>query len=407
MQPTCVTSASRTRLSVLAVLLLGPLLVGFVPSDAPPAAVGPQAVYFSATGHQLDNRYGFLTYWRANGQLLRFGYPLTEVIEEANRPVQYFERARLEYHAEIQYPPQRVLLGLLGREATGWQSFPIGAAAPGRWFPETGYTVIGKFLRYWSAWGGLAGFGYPISESYVETLPDGSTRAVQWFERGRLEYHPENVPAFYSERRAANHTAMLAPNEIQLGLIGREIASRRNLELRAVPPVTGVPEWAPALWSQRIDVDLSAQRVTAYEGELAVFSSGVSTGRDGFNTATGTFQIYAKLLYDDMTGTLDGEEYDVRKVPYVLYFSHGFALHGTYWHDAFGTGIRMSHGCVNLPLDRAAWLWNWAQPAWDLERAERSATYQPLEPTTPAEAELQPLEGLAIFRPGTPVTVHP
>ena len=48
---------------------------------------GPQAVYFPQSGHHLDNRHGFLDYWRANGQVVRFGYPVTEVVEEDGRPM--------------------------------------------------------------------------------------------------------------------------------------------------------------------------------------------------------------------------------------------------------------------------------------------------------------------------------
>jgi len=107
-----------------------------------------------------------------------------------------------------------------------------------------------------------------------------------------------------------------------------------------------------------------------------------------------------------MTGNLQGEEYDVRKVPYVMYFHLGYAIHGTYWHDRFGTGARVSHGCVNLSMDHAEWLWNWAQPVWIRERAQRVASAKVLEPKTTAEADLQPLEGLAIFRRGATVIVQ-
>lgn len=365
----------------------------------------PQAVYFSQTGHTLDNRYGFLDYWRANGQHYRFGEPITEPLVEDGRPVQYFVRARFEFHSEARDTPHAVQIGLLGRELTTGQRFPIGPVMPGRSFAETGYTVFGKFLDQWTTWGALAGFGYPISESYVTTLPDGSTRAVQWFERVRLEYRPESVPAFYHERRQANGTRMLMLNEIAIGDVGREAAQQRGYDLRAVPRPSKVPEWSPALWPQRIEVDVSAQQLMAYEGGLRVLRAPISTGRPGFDTAQGTFRVYGKLLYDDMTGNLQGEEYDVRKVPFVMYFHQGFALHGTYWHEQFGTGVRVSHGCVNLPLAQAEWLWNWAQPTWDAQQAYRVS--QPLAPITAAETELQPLEGLAVFRPGATVVVRP
>lgn len=397
---------SRSRIILGIVLLVLAATTLSPPLAARAQQSGPQAVYFPQTGHHVDNRYGFLDYWRANGQVLRFGYPVTGVSEEDGRPVQYFERARMEYHAEFAGTRSSILLGLLSRELLGNRQFPVGPAAQGRLFPETGYTVFGKFLQYWSKRGGLAVFGYPISESYVETQADGTTLAVQWFERARLEYHPNTVLPFYKERESANGTHIFTLYEILMGHLGREAALKRGYVVAPAPRVPGVPDWSPALWAQRIEIDLSDQQLVAYEGALPVWRAGVSTGKDKFETPTGTFAVYGKLLYDDMTGDLQGEEYDVRKVPYVMYFHQGYAVHGTYWHNQFGTGTRLSHGCVNLSMDDAEWLWNWAQPNWVRQQAGRVASYQPLIPKTAAEAELQPLEGLAIFKRGTPVIVR-
>src|SRR5689334_20111629 len=71
---------------------------------------------------------------------------------------------------------------------------PVAAAQGGRLFPETGYTVSGPFLAYWQSRGGLAAFGYPLSEARVERgdFP-GGTALVQWFERARFELHPEGA----------------------------------------------------------------------------------------------------------------------------------------------------------------------------------------------------------------------
>lgn len=103
-----------------------------------------------------------------------------------------------------------------------------------------------------------------------------------------------------------------------------------------------------------IDVDLSAQRVTAYEGADRVRSFSVSTGTARHPTVTGQFRIYAKLRYDDMAGP----GYYLPDVPYTMYFYRGYSLHGTYWHNNFGTP--MSHGCVNLSIPDAGWLYNFA-----------------------------------------------
>ena len=85
-----------------------------------------------------------------------------------------------------------------------------------------------------------------------------------------------------------------------------------------------------------------------------VLNSYVSTGRAGFDTPIGSFAVLTKLPSQTMEGVIGGEYYNVPDVPWVLYFTNrGHALHGTYWHNNFG--MPMSHGCVNLPLDVAAW----------------------------------------------------
>jgi lipoprotein-anchoring transpeptidase ErfK/SrfK len=103
-----------------------------------------------------------------------------------------------------------------------------------------------------------------------------------------------------------------------------------------------------------IDVDLTHQRLVAYEGETPVRQVTVSTGLPRTPTVTGRFQIYVKYQAADMSGP----GYYLAKVPYVMYFYRGFGLHGTYWHNNFGRP--MSHGCVNLPTPEAEWLFNWA-----------------------------------------------
>ena len=108
-----------------------------------------------------------------------------------------------------------------------------------------------------------------------------------------------------------------------------------------------------------IEVNLSAQYLTAWYGNTRVNGTLVSTGKPGFETPTGTFYILTRYRYDTMAGCIQGECYYVPDVPWTQYFTnYGHALHGAYWHNDFGT--TRSHGCVNLPLWFAEWLWNWA-----------------------------------------------
>lgn len=106
-----------------------------------------------------------------------------------------------------------------------------------------------------------------------------------------------------------------------------------------------------------IDINLTTQRLVAYEGECAVYSAVVSTGTAERPTVTGRYRIQRKYRYDDMS--YPGYYY-LPDVPYVMYFYGGYAIHGTYWHNNFGTP--MSFGCVNLTVSDAQWLFDWATP---------------------------------------------
>jgi hypothetical protein len=118
--------------------------------------------------------------------------------------VQYTERARLEWHPEYRGTPHEVLLTRLGAWLRPEQAGPGGdqaaALAAVGWPPDsahetfaaTGHAVAGPFLRTWHAGGGLPRFGYPLTPARLERTETGAPRVVQWFERARLEWHPEH-----------------------------------------------------------------------------------------------------------------------------------------------------------------------------------------------------------------------
>ncbi|MBD2019838.1 L,D-transpeptidase [Leptolyngbya sp. FACHB-36] len=103
-----------------------------------------------------------------------------------------------------------------------------------------------------------------------------------------------------------------------------------------------------------IEVDLSRQRLIAWQGKTPVYAILVSTGKTASATQTGVFRIQSRHRYSRM----QGDDYDVPDVPYTMYYSGNYAIHGAYWHRRFGT--RVSHGCVNVAVDHAKWLFNWS-----------------------------------------------
>jgi len=140
--------------------------------------------------------------------------------------------------------------------------------------------------------------------------------------------------------------------------IGRnEWIEQRNVA-RVIPDPTPPPGVDSDTW---ISVNLYEQTITAYDHGQLVYATMVSTGRNGFWTKPGLFQVWAKLERDLMTGGIPGEAgfYYLDSVPWVLYFDKARALHGTYWHAKFGTTT--SRGCVNLPMTDAQWFFNFAE----------------------------------------------
>jgi hypothetical protein len=190
------------------------------------AAAQANSRFFPETGHTVSGR--FLEYWRTNGGLPVFGYPLTEQVQENGRAVQYFERQRFEAHPENSRPYD-VLLGRLGAELLerSGGSPPAGSGTPAGCvrFDVTQHVVCNQgraagFLSYWRGHGlefdgrpgksyaeSLALFGYPLSDAYGYVASNGDTIIAQWFERARFEWHPDNPE----------------PYKVLLGRLGAEV----------------------------------------------------------------------------------------------------------------------------------------------------------------------------------------
>ncbi len=223
----------KTPKLVMAVLMIAAMLLPVAPTSAAPQVTADQQAltgsgstdpyWFPQTKHYLSGR--FRQYWEANGGLFVFGFPLTKAYNEVSTDgntylTQYFERARFEYHPE-KTQPYDVLLTLVGNEVTANRKAeapfqPIANPNNGTpYFADTGHTLSGAFLDFWTQYGGLQNFGFPLSEPFTETNSvDGKQYTVQYFERGRWELHPEIADPKYA---------------VLLGLMGLERANRLNL----------------------------------------------------------------------------------------------------------------------------------------------------------------------------------
>ena len=264
----------------------------------------------------------FLGYWQAKGGLGQFGYPITDELLENGRTVQYTERARFEWHPEYRDTPNEVLLSLLGvqlasgRTDSAFRKVP--APSPGVYFSQTGHTLADPFLTYWQGNGGLPVFGYPISEAFSEKSPtDGKTYLVQYFERNRFEYHPENKGTRY---------------ELLLGLLGKEFYGRTYGS--AAPPRPSPDPVSIAALQQmaRAGSDLrmvrTVDQTSAYTQYAITYRSGnlLITGQMFVPNGKGPFPVmvmnHGYLPIDGYTSGMDSR----RESPFVA--SNGYvAIH--------------------------------------------------------------------------------
>lgn len=140
------------------------------------------------------------------------------------------------------------------------------------------------------------------------------------------------------------------PNFIWVGqrlvIPGRTVTSSPQPSQPTAPSAPTAGHW--------IDISLSHQTLTAYEGKRVVFSTRISSGLARTPTPVGRFAIRSKYRVQ----TMIGPGYRLPNVPHVMYFVGSYAIHGTYWHNNFGRP--MSHGCVNMSMADAAWLYKWA-----------------------------------------------
>jgi lipoprotein-anchoring transpeptidase ErfK/SrfK len=236
-----------------------------------------------------------------------------------------------------------------------------------------------------------AGFIAMSEQVNVEAIPDRDGRSMDipvMLDRLRVDAAGEiadgtfdltmiTVPAPTPEETAASYdgpksTVVVQPGQ-ELGLIAKEydvsitdIMALNNIDnpdiiwvgQELIIPAAGIyvppAPAAPTNVGRSIVVSTENQRIYAYENGTMVRSHLVSTGLPATPTVLGDYKVYVKYLADDMSGP----DYFLPQVPYTMYFFQGYAIHGTYWHNAFGR--QMSHGCVNLPTEEAQWFFDFA-----------------------------------------------
>lgn len=359
------------RIAQIMALFALPLLLGLLLTLSPSQADAAPDVLNPAF-----SRY----YWQHDGPRALGAVQSATVMQSGVR-AQYFEKGRLEDHSATHADPRwSTMLGRVTAELivqAPW--LPIGGtdlaygdltayatpvaappgftggvrAVPGGIFvpatadlsPGPGYVVADVFWEYMQqsvqppqTW--LQITGLPLTGAFEVTAHKaGGARPVlmQAFERALLTYDPAN-PAEWRIERANIGTDML----YALGMS----------PLQVLPTAERGPK--------RIEIDLSRQWLYAYEGDYMFMAAPISTGRPGFDTPPGEYAVQRKYPLKDMRGEQNGESWDVADVPHIMFFYRGFAIHGTYWHDRFGTGARLSHGCVNLSLTDAEHLYEWA-----------------------------------------------
>ena len=335
----------------------------------------PSTVYIPDTGQTIDGV--FLDFWRANGGASSYGDPITPEFTMNGHTVQYYQYARFEYWPE-DADGNVVHLGSIGEELRPQLVMRQGAAASNpsalaqlaqisvAWLPvsskiastpdsdtfayvaDTGHTVQNGFKSFWENSGGADYLGNPLTEEYQ--LGDTT---YQVFERGELAWQQGSDPWMVDVGDVLAARQGISTDPVDQGDVP---TYDESLFVEPEPETSGTGEYDPdqELW---FEVNLSEQSMIVWNGDNILLTTLVSTGRPGFDTPTGTFYVNTKLESQTMEGVIGGEYYNVPDVPWVMYFTdEGHALHGTYWHNNFGNV--MSHGCVNLPMDVAEYLYS-------------------------------------------------
>lgn len=369
------------RLAALLIVIVVLLALSF-----PPGQPAGQPVRAEGGGEIAEPFADY--YWQHHGQRT-LGYVNSPLLEMNGYRVQYFEKGRLEDHRhETDHPAHGIVRSSLTRELIqnapylpldtlpvtygdlaahmtpspppeGYEPgtstmTPVGVfvpadpslqVVPGFIVPPYFWTYLTRQSLFPGGW--MHNVGLPLTHAFaVEVEREGATKTlmVQAFERTVLIYDAEEVEGW-------------SVTPANLGTDALWVRGETPNPQQPVPPPP-----RPTAGPRRIEVSLQHQWLFAYEGDRLMMDAPVSTGKDPFNTPRGRFAIYAKIPRKTLQGRIGGESWYFPGVPSIMFYYGAVAIHGVYWHNRFGTGERLSHGCVGLAPADAAELYAWARP---------------------------------------------
>jgi lipoprotein-anchoring transpeptidase ErfK/SrfK len=193
-------------------------------------------------------------------------------------------------------------------------------------------------------------FGWVLT--YLSQTPYVETKRTPGYQNndytGRILNNHDLVWVYQTEEVDDLEWYMVGPDEwVRQNVVDRVI-------INTTPP-TGVPS------NRWIEINLFEQTIAVYDNNQLVFATLIASGLDPFWTRPGLFQIYEKLESTAMSGSFEADHSDayyLEDVPWTMYFDERRAIHGAYWRA--NLGFVQSHGCVNMSIGDAQWIFDWA-----------------------------------------------
>jgi lipoprotein-anchoring transpeptidase ErfK/SrfK len=349
-----------------------PYVYGTVRNPGPVYARLPSASELSAIESDIDRR---MSAWLSAGGEIGASYAQDVWLGRAGTPPD----PGAVWAAKTSDPvPELVLKGV---GALGDDGVAGTELVRGRMRPKVGYSFLQTFLH--------EGRRYGLSTD-LGVLPTDRLRPIRGSEFRGVEIGKDVAFPFAFVRRDDAHFVRIVNGKLEdagtasyrsvVPLTGKQQFFRGRLHYETkdgtyiadrdasrIDAAKRMPAWGKN-GERWLDVNVTKQTLVAYDGEKPVFATLISTGEAGLDdhaktTATkrGIFRIHTKYVTATMSSDEVGEEFELRDVPYVQYFEEGYALHGAYWHDRFGTP--KSHGCINLSPEDARRLFFFTEPA--------------------------------------------